>query len=182
MDISTSSSIYDSIRFILIHCHMQLKVKILRPQLSCKAPGITKAHETTLEIFDILTNYPWEAKAALTLLAFTSDYGDLWHLYHYSMTDPLAKSLAIIKRVASLKKHLDSFPYQQVLLNPSSLIRSCLQAIKYMNQIREFSKYDVKELPELPSALRQIPLITYWVIHTIVASKIHLSSYLSETE
>ncbi|XP_023515202.1 protein SIEVE ELEMENT OCCLUSION B-like [Cucurbita pepo subsp. pepo] len=154
----------------------------INSELSCKAPGITKAHETTLEIFDILTNYPWEAKAALTLLAFTSDYGDLWHLYHYSMTDPLAKSLAIIKRVASLKKHLDSFPYQQVLLNPSSLIRSCLQAIKYMNQIREFSKYDVKELPELPSALRQIPLITYWVIHTIVASKIHLSSYLSETE
>ncbi|KAG7026205.1 Protein SIEVE ELEMENT OCCLUSION B [Cucurbita argyrosperma subsp. argyrosperma] len=154
----------------------------INSELSCKAPGITKAHETTLEIFDILTNYPWEAKAALTLLAFASDYGDLWHLYHYSMTDPLAKSLAIIKRVASLKKHLDSFPYQQVLLNPSSLIRSCLQAIKHMNQIREFSKYDVKELPELPSALRQIPLITYWVIHTIVASKIHLSSYLSETE
>ncbi|XP_023000471.1 protein SIEVE ELEMENT OCCLUSION B-like [Cucurbita maxima] len=151
-------------------------------ELSCKAPGVKKAHETTLEIFNILTNYPWEAKAALTLLAFTSDYGDLWHLYHYSMTDPLAKSLATIKRVASLKKHLDSFPYQQVLLNPSSLIRSCLQAIKHMNQIREFSKYDVKELPELPSALRQIPLITYWVIHTIVASKIHLSSYLSETE
>lgn len=36
--------------------------------------------------------------------------------------------------------------------------------------------------PELPAALRLIPLVTYWVIHTIVASKIELSTYLSETE
>ncbi|KAG6574941.1 Protein SIEVE ELEMENT OCCLUSION B, partial [Cucurbita argyrosperma subsp. sororia] len=151
-------------------------------ELSCKAPGIEKAHETTLKIFEILANYPWEAKAALTLLAFATDYGDLWHLYHYSHTDPLAKSLAIIKRVATLKKHLDSLRYRQVLLNPKSLIQSCLQAIKYMDEIREFSKYDVKELPALPAALRLIPLFTYWVIHTIVASRIELSSYLSETE
>ncbi|XP_038907044.1 protein SIEVE ELEMENT OCCLUSION B-like [Benincasa hispida] len=151
-------------------------------ELSCKAPGIEKAHEITLKIFEILTNYPWEAKAALSLIAFATDYGDLWHLYQYSQTDPLAKSLAIIKRVANLKKHLDSLRYRQVLLSPNSLINSCLQAIKYMNQLREFSKYDVKELPELPSALRQIPLITYWVIHTLVASRIELSSYLSETE
>ncbi|CAK9329147.1 unnamed protein product [Citrullus colocynthis] len=151
-------------------------------ELSCKPSGIEKAHETTLEIFEILANYPWEAKAALTLLAFATDYGDLWHLYHYSQADPLAKSLAIIKRVGTLKKHLDSLRYRQVLLNPKSLIQSCLQAIKYMDEIREFSKYDVKELPELPSALRQIPLITYWVIHTIVASRIELSTYLSETE
>ena len=151
-------------------------------QLSCKPPGIEKAHETTIEIFEILANYPWEAKAALTLLAFAADYGDLWHLYHYSQADPLAKSLAIIKKVATLKKHLDSLRYRQVLLNPKSLIQSCLQAIKYMNEIKEFAKYDVKELPELPAALRLIPLVTYWVIHTIVASKIELSTYLSETE
>nr|AFN06074.1 sieve element occlusion protein 1 [Cucurbita maxima] len=151
-------------------------------ELSCKAPGIEKAHETTLEIFEILANYPWEAKAALTLIAFAADYGDLWHLHHYSHADPLAKSLAIIKRVATLKKHLDSLRYRQVLLNPKSLIQSCLQAIKYMDEIREFSKYDVKELSELPAALRLIPLVTYWVIHTIVASRIELSSYLSETE
>ncbi|XP_022959050.1 protein SIEVE ELEMENT OCCLUSION B-like [Cucurbita moschata] len=151
-------------------------------ELSCKAPGIENAHEITLKIFELLATYPWEAKAALTLIAFATDYGDLWHLYHYSHTDPLAKSLAIIKRVAMLKKHLDSLRYRQVLLSPNSLINSCLQAIKYMNQIREFSKYDVKELPELPAALRQIPLITYWVIHTIVSSRIEISSYLSETE
>ncbi|KGN61638.1 protein SIEVE ELEMENT OCCLUSION B [Cucumis sativus] len=151
-------------------------------QLSCKAPGIEKAHETTLQIFETLANYPWEAKAVLTLIAFATDYGDLWHLHHYSHVDPLAKSLAIIKRVASLKKHLDSLRYRQVILNPKSLIQSCLQAIKHMNEIKEFSKYDVKELPELPSALRQIPLITYWVIHTIVAARIELSTYLSETE
>ena len=129
-----------------------------------------------------MTNYPWEAKAALALLAFATDYGDLWHPYPYSHTDPLAKSLAIIKRVGMLKKHLDSLPYQQVLLNPNSLIQMCLQAIKCMNEIREFKKYYLNDPLELASALRQIPLVTYWVIHIIVVSGIELSSYLTETE
>ncbi|XP_023547575.1 protein SIEVE ELEMENT OCCLUSION B-like isoform X2 [Cucurbita pepo subsp. pepo] len=151
-------------------------------ELSCKPPGVESAHDVTQKIFEILTNYPWEAKAALALLAFATDYGDLWHPYPYSHTDPLAKSLAIIKRVGMLKKHLDSLPYQQVLLNPNSLIQMCLQAIKCMNEIREFKKYYLNDPLELASALRQIPLVTYWVIHIIVVSGIELSSYLTETE
>ncbi|XP_022138360.1 protein SIEVE ELEMENT OCCLUSION B-like [Momordica charantia] len=151
-------------------------------ELSCKAPGIEKAHQTTLVILDILISYPWEAKAVLALTAFVTEYGDIWHLNHYSHHDPLAKALALIKRGASLKKHLDSLKYRQVLLSPTSLIYSCLKAIKHMNKIREFSKYDIKELTELSSAVRQIPLITYWIIHIIVASRTEVSSYLNDTE
>ncbi|CAK9329155.1 unnamed protein product [Citrullus colocynthis] len=151
-------------------------------QLSCKAPGIEKAHETTLDILDILVSYPWEAKAVLTLTAFATEYGDIWHLNHYSLLDPLAKSLAMIKRVPLLKKQLDSIKYRQVLLSPNSLIYSCLRAMKYISQLKNFAKYDVKELSELSSVLRQIPLVSYWIIHIIVASRIEISSYLSETE
>lgn len=151
-------------------------------QLSCKAPGIEKAHETTLDILDILVSYPWEAKAVLTLTAFATEYGDIWHLNHYSLLDPLAKSLAMIKRVPLLKKQLDSIKYRQVLLSPNSLIYSCLRAMKYISQLKNFAKYDIKELSELSSVLRQIPLVSYWIIHIIVASRIEISSYLSETE
>lgn len=151
-------------------------------QLSCKAPGIEKAHQTTMDILEILISYPWEAKALLTLTAFTAEFGDIWHLNHYSHMDPLAKSLAMVKKVSSLKKHLDNLRYRQVLLGPNSLIFNCLKAIKYMNLLRNFSKYDVRELSELSSALRQIPLVTYWVIHIIVASRTELSSYLNDVE
>ncbi|XP_004150407.1 protein SIEVE ELEMENT OCCLUSION B [Cucumis sativus] len=151
-------------------------------QLSCKAPGIETAHETTLEILDILVSYPWEAKAVLTLTAFATEYGDIWHLNHYSLLDPLAKSLAMIKRVPLLKKQLDSIKYRQLLLTPNSLIYSCLKAMKYISILKNFSKYDIKELSELSSVLRQIPLVAYWIIHIIVASRIEISSYLNETE
>lgn len=151
-------------------------------QLAFKAPGIEKSHQTTLEILDILISYPWEAKAILTLAAFATDYGVIWHLNNYSHVDPLAKSLANIHQTTSLKKHLDSIKYRQVVFSSRSLIHLCLQVIKLMNQIRLFSKYDSKEIPELSSALRQIPLFTYWVIHTIVASSTEISSYLTNTE
>ena len=154
----------------------------LLSQLSCKAPGIETAHETTLEILDILVSYPWEAKAVLTLTAFATEYGDIWHLNHYSLLDPLAKSLAMIKRVPLLKKQLDSIKYRQLLLTPNSLIYSCLKAMKYISILKNFSKYDIKELSELSSVLRQIPLVAYWIIHIIVASRIEISSYLNETE
>ncbi|CAK9329151.1 unnamed protein product [Citrullus colocynthis] len=151
-------------------------------ELAFKSPGVEKAHQTTLEILDILISYPWEAKAILCLAAFGTDYGLLWHLNHHSLFDPLAKSLANIHQSTSLKKHLDSFKYRQVVFSSRSLISLCVQVIKLMNQIRLFSKYDSKEIPELASALRQIPLFTYWVIHTIVASTTEISSYLTNTE
>lgn len=135
-----------------------------------------------MEIFNILISYPWEAKAILTLAAFAMDYGDLWHLNYYFKTDPLAKTLAIIKQVPELKKHLDTPKYRQVFLSHRCLIYGCMQAIKYIREIKNFSKYDVKELTELSSAIRQIPLITYWVIHIIVASRTEISAYLTATE
>ncbi|XP_022138379.1 protein SIEVE ELEMENT OCCLUSION B-like [Momordica charantia] len=151
-------------------------------ELACKAPGIGKAHETTMEILDILISYPWEAKAILALAAFATDYGDLWHLNYYFKTDPLARTLAIIKQVPELKKHLYTPKYRQVFLSPRCLIHGCLQAIKYMIEIKNFSKYDIKELTELSSAIRQIPLITYWIIHIIVASRTEISGYLTATQ
>ncbi|KAG6593861.1 Protein SIEVE ELEMENT OCCLUSION B, partial [Cucurbita argyrosperma subsp. sororia] len=151
-------------------------------QLSCKAPGIEQAHKTTLDILDILVSYSWEAKAVLTLTAFATEYGDIWHLNHYSSLDPLAKSLSMIKRVPLLKKQLEGMKYRQVLVSPNSLIYSCLRAMKYITQLKNFAKYDTKELSVLSSVLRQIPLVSYWIIHIIVAARIEISSYLNETE
>ncbi|KAG7026202.1 Protein SIEVE ELEMENT OCCLUSION B, partial [Cucurbita argyrosperma subsp. argyrosperma] len=151
-------------------------------QLSCKAPGVEQAHKTTLDILDILASYSWEAKAVLTLTAFAAEYGDIWHLNHYSSLDPLAKSLSMVKRVPLLKKQLEGMKYRQVVLSPNSLIYSCLRAMKYITQLKNFSKYDVKELPELSSVRRQIPFVSYWIIHIIVATRIEISSYLNETE
>lgn len=148
-------------------------------EMTCKDPGVETTHQTTLDILNKLARYPWDAKAVLIFTAFATNYGVLWHLDNYSHSDPLAKSLATIKRVALLRKELDSVKYGQVFFNPNSMIYNCLKAIKYINEFRNLSKYDTKDVPELSAALRQIPLVSYWVIHTLVASSIELHCYLS---
>lgn len=150
--------------------------------MACKAPGMETAHKVTLDILSKLTGYPWDAKVALTFAAFATNYGVLWHLDNYSHSDPLARSLAMIKQVASLKKELNSLKYAELFSQPDGLIYSCLKAIKYINEFKNLSKYDIKDVPELSAALRQVPLVSYWVIHIIVVSSIELHCYLSGVE
>ncbi|KAG6574937.1 Protein SIEVE ELEMENT OCCLUSION B, partial [Cucurbita argyrosperma subsp. sororia] len=151
-------------------------------EMACKPPGVETVHKTTLDILSKLTRYPWEAKAVLIFTAFVTNYGVLWHLDNHSHSDPLAKSLATIKRVALLRKELDSVKYGQVFFNQNSMIYNCLKAVKYINEFKSLSKYDTKDVPELSAALRQIPLVSYWIIHILVASSIELHCYLSGVE
>ncbi|KAE8651826.1 protein SIEVE ELEMENT OCCLUSION B [Cucumis sativus] len=148
-------------------------------EMTCKDPGVETADQTTLNILRKLTRYSWDAKAVLIFTAFATNYGVLWHLDNYSHSDTLAKSLATIKRVSLLRKELDSVKYGQVFFNQNSMIYNCMKAIKYINEFRTLSKYDTKDVPELSAALRQIPLVSYWIIHTLVASSIELHCYLS---
>jgi hypothetical protein len=45
-----------------------------------RAPYVGFAHKTTMSILNKLSNYSWEAKAVLTLAAFTLDHEDTLEL------------------------------------------------------------------------------------------------------
>ncbi|KAB1199854.1 hypothetical protein CJ030_MR0G012607 [Morella rubra] len=74
-------------------------LKALSCEMACKAPGEEIAHKTTMSILNKLSNYSWEAKAALTLAAFALDYGDFWLLVQLHSSDQLAKSMGILRRL-----------------------------------------------------------------------------------
>lgn len=84
-------------------------------QMSCKPPGEEIAHKTTVSILNNLSNYAWDAKAVLTLAAFALEYGEFWLLTQHQLKDPLAKSMAVLKRVSLLTKPLALQKHHQAI-------------------------------------------------------------------
>ncbi|KAI5397977.1 hypothetical protein KIW84_063694 [Lathyrus oleraceus] len=138
--------------------------------MSCKAPGEEIAYKTTLSILNKLSNYSWVAKGVLTLSAFALEYGDFWLLSQYQSTEPLAKSLGIIKRVPQLTKPQALKKHRNAILELNNLIKATWQVIDIIIELERLnSHHDIKEVPALAPALEQFPVDVYWVIITIVA-------------
>ena len=137
--------------------------------MSCKPPGEGIAHQTTLAILNQLSHYSWDAKAVLTLAAFALEYGEFWLLSEFQPTDPLAKSLAILKRVPMLTKPAAIKKYRQAIVELNNLIKASLQVIEVIFELEKITNYDTKDVPALVPALEQIPVDVYWAIITIAA-------------
>ena len=137
--------------------------------MSCKPLGPEIAHKTTLNILNKLSSYSWDAKAVLTLAAFALEYGDFWMLSQFQPTDPLAKSLAILKRVPVLTKPAQLKKHRQAIVELNNLIKASLQVIEAIFELEKLTTYDTKQVPALAPAMDQIPVDVYWAIITIVA-------------
>ena len=139
--------------------------------MSCKPPGEDIAHKTTLCILNKLSNYNWDAKAVLTLAAFALEYGEFWLLAQLQNQplEPIAKSLAILKRVPALTKPQAIRKHRQAIVEINNLIKATLQVIEVIFELESLSSYDTKDVPALAPAMEQIPVDVYWSIITIVA-------------
>ncbi|KAI4345744.1 hypothetical protein L6164_012843 [Bauhinia variegata] len=153
-------------------------LKQISSELSCKPPGEEIAHRTTLTILNKLSSYSWEAKAVLTLAAFAQEYGEFWLLTQLQPTDPLAKSLAVMKRVpvhtkaAALQKH------RQAIVELNSLIKSTLQVIEHIFELVRLTSYDAKDV----TAIEQIPVDVYWTIITVAAIVTQIDAIITDSE
>lgn len=98
--------------------------------MSCKSPRDEIGHKTTLAILNKLSNYEWNAKAVLTLAAFALEYSEFWLLAQYQQSDPLAKSVAILKRVPVLTRQAALQKYRQAIVEVNDLVKATLQVIE----------------------------------------------------
>ncbi|KAK7285232.1 hypothetical protein RJT34_19996 [Clitoria ternatea] len=104
------------------------------------------------------------------------------NVVQHQTNDPLAKSLATIKRVplltnpASLRKH------QASILELNNLIKATLQVIEAMFELEKFSIYDLKHVPALALALQQFPVDVYWAIITISAIVTQIGSITTDSD
>ncbi|KAF3456892.1 hypothetical protein FNV43_RR01546 [Rhamnella rubrinervis] len=149
-------------------------------ELSCKAPGDDVAHKTTLAILNQLSTYSWEAKAVLTLAAFTIEYGEFWLLSQHQHSDQLAKSLAILKRVPILTKPTELQKRRQAVVDLNIIIKTILQVVEIFDEFEKLSIHDPKDIPGLSVAIDHMPVDVYWSILAVAAVSTKLTILTSD--
>ncbi|KAK2401960.1 protein SIEVE ELEMENT OCCLUSION B [Trifolium repens] len=158
-------------------------LKQINSEMSCKPPGEEIVYKTTLSILNKLSNYSWVAKGVLTLSAFALEFGEFWLLSQYLPTEPLAKSLAIIKRVPQLTKPEAIRKHHNAILELNNLIKASWQVIDIIIELERLnSRHDIKEVPALAPALEQFPVDVYWVIITIAAIVTQLECLTTDSD
>ncbi|WCJ18066.1 Protein SIEVE ELEMENT OCCLUSION B [Euphorbia peplus] len=137
-------------------------------EISYKAMSGADAHTTTLSLFNMLSSYSWDAKLVLTMAAFALNYGEFWLLAQIYSTNPLAKSMAILKQLPSLLEHTSPLKPRFDALN--NLIKVMMGVTNCIVEFRELpSVYISFQVPALTAAISHIPNAAYWTIRSIVA-------------
>lgn len=130
-----------------------------------------------MELLRTLSNYSWEAKVVLTLAAFAVYYGEFWLVAQLCTTDPLAKSVAILKQLSDMVEHAASVkPQIEAIDNLIKAVTNVTKSIvEYSEMVKLQSHYISEDTPPLSIALAHIPAAAYWVIRGILASASHIA-------
>ncbi|KAJ0007688.1 hypothetical protein Pint_28818 [Pistacia integerrima] len=137
--------------------------------ISLKFSGGEDEHATTLEILNILKSYEWDAKVVLALAAFGFNYGEFLVVAQPYSTNPLVKSVPLIKQFPETQEPVDTFTPKFEAV--SNLIKSTLNVIKCIVELTDFASKNISnEKPEtMVAATSQIPEAVYWTIRSILA-------------
>ncbi|TXG56162.1 hypothetical protein EZV62_017475 [Acer yangbiense] len=137
-------------------------------EISCKCSGGGDAHATTLGIFNTLASYTWDAKVVLAMAAFALNYGEFWVVAQLYTTNPLAKSVALLKQLPDILERADTLKSKFEAL--SNLIKAMLDVAKCIIKFKELpAQYITPDTPEMVTATAHIPTAVYWTIRSIVA-------------
>ncbi|KAG6668719.1 protein SIEVE ELEMENT OCCLUSION B-like [Carya illinoinensis] len=158
-------------------------LKSISCEMQCKAPSEEVAYETALSILKKLSNYSWAAKAVLTLAAFALDYGEFsWLLAQNQSSDQLAKSLGTLRRVSILLKGPNLEKHRDALIELNSVIKTTLEVIECILELKKLSNYDTKDVPALSTGEDHIRVDVFWAIITVVASTTQLCCLTSDED
>ena len=147
-------------------------------QIAYKSLGGGDAHATTLSIFNLLSNYSWDAKLVLTLAAFAANYGEFWLLAQIYTTNQLAKSMAILKQLPVILEHSGPLKPRFEALN--NLIKAMMDVTRCIIEFKELPPmYISQDVPALATAMTHIPTAVYWTIRSVVACATQITSLTS---
>uniref|UniRef100_A0A6N2L7D7 Sieve element occlusion N-terminal domain-containing protein n=1 Tax=Salix viminalis TaxID=40686 RepID=A0A6N2L7D7_SALVM len=145
------------------------KINKISYEISSKcSEGGEEDHATTLAIFNLLSNYSWDAKVVLALAAFAVNYGEFSLVAQIYLTNPLAKAVALLKQLPEIIERAEDLkPQFEALTN---LIRAMTDVAKCIVELKELpSQYITPDTPEMLTATAHIPTAVYWIIRSIVA-------------
>ncbi|GAV89926.1 hypothetical protein CFOL_v3_33337 [Cephalotus follicularis] len=144
-------------------------------ELACKCSGGGDAHSTTMAILNTLSSYTWDSKLVLALSAFAVNYGEFWLLAQSYTSNPLAKSMAILKQLPEILEHTSNLKprFDSIKM----LIKAVLDISKCIIKFRDLpSQYITMEVAALSTATAHVPIAVYWTIRSIVACASQITS------
>lgn len=115
----------------------------------------------------MLSSYPWDAKLVLTLSAFAVNYGEFWLVFQSYTSNPLAKSMAILKQVPEILGR--SSKLKPHFISIQDLIKAMIDITNCMVEFRELPSPYLTDLSGFSTALAHIPTAVYWTIRGVVA-------------
>ena len=126
---------------------------------------------TTLMLLQRLKNYSWNAKVVLAIAAFASSIGELSMLVKHRNTDPIAKSLDILK--------CRSPTLDFTVLHNLGLFKAMMDVVKTNLTFLEspISKIP-KEAQSMKDAMTCFPTATYKILRIVL----QIESILSKRE
>ncbi|KAM7483127.1 hypothetical protein LguiB_007710 [Lonicera macranthoides] len=146
-------------------------------ELSCKCSGGADAHSSTMTILSMLSSHKWEAKVVISLAAFTVNYGEFWLVAQLCPTNPLAKSVALLKQLPDIIEHSYSLKSRFDTIN--NLIKAILDVTKCIIEFKQLpAQYISEETPPLSLAIAHIPIAAYWTIRSMVVCASQITSLL----
>lgn len=152
-----------------------LIIERISSEIISKLLGGTDAHSITLSVLHLLEHFTWEAKVVLALAAFSLTYGDFWLLVQIYAINPLAKSMAVIKRLPMVVEHTASFKPQFDAIN--NLIREMLQVGRCIVEFAELPTiYLTSQDTEVKAALTHFPVAVYWIVRSTVSAASQIST------
>lgn len=150
--------------------YLVVDVNVIMVQLICKCANKEDPHSTTIALLHSLTTYAWDTKVAITFAAFAQQYGEFWLLVQQYPTNPLAKSVAIIKELPEIMERTD-------VLKPkfdaiSDLINKMLDVTKCIIEFRDIRtshhQYAITQELEMLINTAHISTAAYWTIRAAV--------------
>ncbi|KAK1560419.1 hypothetical protein Q3G72_026505 [Acer saccharum] len=154
---------FQSVFFDMRHKYLSFTIHKVSGEIHCKCSDGGDAHATTLRIFNILRYYAWDAKAVIAMAAFALNYGEFWVVAQLYRTNPLAKSIALLKQLQEILELADNLKSEFEAL--SKPIKSMLNLVKCIVEFEELpSQYISPDTPEMMTATA-----VYWTIRSIVA-------------
>ncbi|KAM0016628.1 putative sieve element occlusion [Helianthus debilis subsp. tardiflorus] len=147
---------------------LALTINKVACEITCKCGGGGDTHATAIVILNTLSNYGWDAKAVITLAAFAVNYGEFWLVAQLHQTNPLAKSLALLKQLPDVLERRESLKPRFNVVN--NLVKAMFDVTHIIIKFKELpEQYISPNTPELVTATTHIPTAVYWIIRSIVA-------------
>ncbi|KAF3779592.1 hypothetical protein EJ110_NYTH41048 [Nymphaea thermarum] len=143
-------------------------------EITCKCSGGTDSHATTMELLSgTLSVYSWERKVVLALAAAAMSYGEFSLTGRLCAINPLAKSVAVLKRLPDVVEQVDALKPKFDALN--NLIKAMLETTRCLIEFSDLPlDYISLDAPAMVTTQCHIPTAVYWIVNSAVTSAVQV--------